>query len=311
MERRGLFVLVAGTLLVLVLAAAGVGHAQAPTQAAIESRFADVNGTRLHYLFAGQGGPVVLLHGYPQTSHMWRPLIDVLAKTHTVVAPDLRGAGQSAKPEGGYDKKTMARDIRELVRSLGLGRVKVAGHDIGAMVAYAYAAQYPEEVYRIALMDGYLPGIGDWHFAWLSPALWHHHFTDDTALKLVDGREATYFEHFWNDFAFNRERSVSQADRRLYAEAYAQPGGMRAGFEYFRAFEQDAEDFKVFARKRLDTPMMVFAGQTSAGDFLAYQSRLVDTTVEVLTFNGAGHWLMEEVPEQVIPQLESFFGGPD
>ena len=309
MDRRRLFAFVAGAFLVVVTPAAAV--AQAPAQAAIESRFADVNGTRLHYLIAGQGGPVILLHGYPQTSHMWRPLIAELAKTHTVVAPYLRGAGRSAKPETGYDKKTMAQDIRELARSLGLGRVKVAGHDIGAMVAYAYAAQYPDEVYRIALLDGYLPGIGDWHFAWLSPALWHHHFTDATALKLVAGREAVYFEHFWNDFAVNKDRTVPEADRRLYAEAYAQPGGMRAGFEYFRAFEQDAEDFKAFARSRLDTPMMVFAGQTPAGDFLAYQSRLVAVNVEVLTFDGAGHWLMEEAPEKLIPQIESFFGGPD
>ena len=131
------------------------------TRAPIESRFAKVNGMRLHYLTAGQGEPVILLHGYAQNSHMWRPLIAELAKTRTVIAPDLRGFGQSAKPPSGYDKKTMAQDIHALAASLGYKHIGIAGHDIGLMVAYAYAAQYPAEVERIALMDAFLPGVGD------------------------------------------------------------------------------------------------------------------------------------------------------
>ena len=167
----------------------------------IESRFADVNGARLHYLIAGKGDPVLLLHGYAQNSHMWRPLIPELARTHTVIAPDLRGFGDSDKPERSYDKKSMAQDIHALAGSLGHTRIGLAGHDIGLMVAYAYAAQYPAEVERIALMDAFLPGVGDWTTVWLMRDLWHFHFYGKTPLALVEGRERIYFEHFWNDFA--------------------------------------------------------------------------------------------------------------
>jgi pimeloyl-ACP methyl ester carboxylesterase len=156
---------------------------------AINSGFADTGGTKLHYLIAGKGDPVLLLHGYAQTSHMWRPLIAELAETHTVIAPDLRGFGESAKPEGGYDKKTMAQDVRALAASLRHKRIGVVGHDVGLMVAYAYAAQYPTEVDRIALMDAFLPGVGDWKSVWLLRDLLHFHFYGKTPLALVEGRE--------------------------------------------------------------------------------------------------------------------------
>jgi pimeloyl-ACP methyl ester carboxylesterase len=272
----------------------------------IESRFATVNGVRLHYLAAGQGEPVLLLHGYAQNSHMWRPLIAALASTNTVIAPDLRGFGQSDKPDGGYDKKTMAQDVRALAVSLGYQRVRIAGHDIGLMVAYAYAAQFPTEVDRIALMDAFLPGIGDWTKVWLLRDLWHFHFYGETPLKLVDGRERIYFEHFWNDFAADRTKSVSERDRRVYADAYGQPGAMRAGFEVFRAFEGDARDFAGFAKTKLNMPMLVLSGEKAGGQFLIDQGRMVADRVEGVIVGGAGHWLIDEAPEQVIPKLVTF-----
>ena len=275
--------------------------------ATIESRYADVNGTSLHYLIAGTGNPVLLLHGYAQTSHMWRPLIAELAKTHTAIAPDLRGFGQSAKPEGGYTKAAMARDIHALAASLGLERVGLAGHDIGLMVAYAYAAQYPGDVERIVSMDAFLPGVGDWTTVWLLRDLWHFHFYGKTPLALVDGRERIYFEHFWNDFAADPVKSVSEADRQLYAAAYAEPGGMRAGFEVFRAFEQDAKDFAGFARTKLRMPMLVLTGEKASGEFLIAQGRLVAENVEGVVVTGSGHWLIDEAPDQVIPRLLAFF----
>jgi pimeloyl-ACP methyl ester carboxylesterase len=235
---------------------------------AIKSHFAKVNGLRLHYLAAGEGEPAILLHGYAQNSHMWRPLIAELAKTRTVIAPDLRGFGKSAKPAGGYEKKSMAQDIHALAVSLGFKRAGICGHDIGLMVAYAHAAQYPAEVDRIALMDAFLPGVGDWTNVWLMRDLWHFHFYGETPLKLVKGRERTYFEHFWNDFAANRKKSVSEADRRIYAKAYAQPGAMAAGFEVFRAFEQDAKDFAALAKTKLTMPMLVLTGEKASGEFL-------------------------------------------
>jgi pimeloyl-ACP methyl ester carboxylesterase len=275
--------------------------AQAP-----QSRFANVNGVRLHYLVAGKGDPVVLLHGYAETSHMWRPLIAHLASTHTVMAPDLRGAGRSSTPAHGYTKAIMAQDIHALVQKLGYEHIRIVGHDIGLMVAYAYAAQYPSGVDRIALMDAFLPGVGNWRDVWLMRDLWHFHFYGKTPLALVHGRERIYFEHFWNDFAADPTHSVPERDRRIYAKAYARPGGMRAGFEYFRAFEKDAQDFARFAEKLLPMPMLVLTGEKASGDFLIQQGRLVATNVEGVVVRNSGHWLMEEAPNQVIPKLVEF-----
>jgi pimeloyl-ACP methyl ester carboxylesterase len=280
-------------------------RARKPAQG-IKSRFAKVNGVRLHYLAAGSGDPVILLHGYAETSHMWLPLIAELAAKHTVVAPDLRGAGKSSKPAGGYTKAEMAADIHALARSLGYERIQIVGHDIGLMVAYAYAARYPSGVQRIALMDAFLPGVGDWKNVWLMRDLWHFHFYGKTPLALVHGRERIYFEHFWNDFAADAKHSVPERDRRFYAKEYARPGGMRAGFEYFRAFEQDAKDFAGFAKTPLAIPMLVLTGEKAGGQFLIEQGKLVATDVEGVVVRGSGHWLMEEAPEQVIPKLVEF-----
>ncbi|MES2750759.1 MAG: alpha/beta hydrolase [Pseudomonadota bacterium] len=278
----------------------------AATAQAVQSRVADVNGVKLNYLIAGKGDPIVLLHGYAETSHMWRPLLPGLAKNHTVIAPDLRGFGQSSIPEQGYTKKVMAQDIHALVKSLGYSRVKIVGHDIGLMVAYAYAAQYPAEVDRVVLMDAFLPGVGDWKKVWLLRDLWHFHFYGKTPLALVAGRERIYLDHFWNDFAANPDKSLSQKDRKLYAKAYAQPGRMKAGFEVFRAFDKDAEDFAGFAKTPLPMPMLVLSGEKAGGTFLIEQGKLVATNVEGVVVKGSGHWLMEEAPGQVIPKLVDF-----
>jgi len=276
------------------------------TAHAIEERDATVNGVRLHYRIAGTGSPVVLLHGYAQTSYMWRALMPSLADGHTVIAPDLRGAGGSAKPESGYDKKTLAQDIRALTASLGFDRARVVGHDIGLMVAYAHAAQFPEATERVVLMDAFLPGIGNWKDVWLLRDLWHFHFHGEVPLALVQGRERIYFEHFWNDFAADPKRSVPEADRQVYAAAYAQPGGMRAGFEYFRSFERDAEDFAQLARTRLAMPMLVLTGEKASGEFLIEQARLVASDVRGVVIKGSGHWLMDEAPAAVMPALVDF-----
>ncbi|WP_313455108.1 alpha/beta hydrolase [Stenotrophomonas sp.] len=293
-------------VVVMLAALQATAHAAGTTH--IQDHNADVNGVTLHYLQAGSGDalPVVLLHGYAETSHMWRPLMPELAATHVVIAPDLRGAGQSSKPESGYDKKTLAQDIHALVQKLGYPKVRIVGHDIGLMVAYAYAAQYPDEVDSIVLMDAFLPGVGDWTHVWLLRDLWHFHFYGETPLKLVDGRERTYFEHFWNDFAADRTHSIPEADRQFYAKEYARPGGMRAGFEYFKAFEQDAKDFAGFAQTPLHMPMLVLSGEKAGGQFLIDQAKLVDTDVQGVIVKGSGHSLMEEAPEKTIPALVAF-----
>src|SRR5271154_6163682 len=185
--------------------------------AGFTEHFADVNGVHLHYFIGGQGSAVVLLHGYAETSHMWIPIMPLLAESHTVIVPDLRGAGDSSKPDSGYDKKNMAVDIHDLTASLGFDHVTIVGHDIGLMVAYAYAAQFPQGTDRLVLMDAFLPGIGNWKDMWLMRDLWHFHFYGEVPLALVKGRERIYFEHFWNDFAADPKHSVSEADRQVYA----------------------------------------------------------------------------------------------
>jgi len=274
--------------------------------AGFTERFADVNGARLHYFIGGKGSPVVLLHGYAETRHMWLPIMPLLAERHTVIVPDLRGAGDSSKPESGYDKKNMAVDIHDLTSKLGFNRVSIVGHDIGLMVAYAYAAQFPQTTERVVLMDAFLPGIGNWKDVWLMRDLWHFHFYGEVPLALVKGRERTYFEHFWNDFAADPKHSVPEADRRFYAKAYAQSGGMRAGFEYFRNFERDARDFAELGATPLPMPMLVLTGEKASGEFLIQQARLVATNVEGVVVAKSGHWLMEEAPGQVIPKLVEF-----
>lgn len=282
--------------------------AAASAQPKVQERFADVSGVKIHYLTAGEGSPVLLLHGFAQTSHMWLPLIAKLAPKHRVIAPDLRGFGDSAKPESGYDKKTLAQDVHGLMRSLGIEKAAIAGHDIGLMVAYAYAAQYPNEVERIALMDAFLPGVGEWTNVWLLRDLWHFHFYGETPRKLVTGRERIYLEHFWNDFAADRKRSVSEADRRFYTTKYALPGAINAGMEVFRAFEQDAKDFASFAKTTLHMPMLVVTGEKASGEFLITQGKLVDDHVEGVVIKGTGHWLVDENPDAVLPKLVAFFG---
>ena len=275
--------------------------AQAP-----HSKFADAGGVRLHYLIAGKGDPVVLLHGYAETSHMWLPLIAKLADRHTVIAPDLRGFGESDAPADGYTKAAMARDIHALLKSLKYDRIRLVGHDIGLMVAYAYAAQYPDEVDRLVLMEAFLPGVGEWNNVFLLRDLWHFHFFGKTPLALVTGRERIYLDHFWNDFAADPKQSVPEKDREFYTRAYAQPGHMAAGMEVFRAFPKDAEDFAGFARTKLTMPLLVLSGEKAGGPFLIEQGKMVAANVEGVLIKGRGHWLMEEAPEQVIPKLVEF-----
>ncbi len=288
------------------LATAKSGRKDGAGLARFTERFAKVNGVRLRYLIGGQGSAVVLLHGYAETGHMWSPIMPSLATRHTVIVPDLRGAGGSAKPASGYDKKTMAVDIHELTRSLKFDRVSIVGHDIGLMVAYAYAAQFPQTAERVILMDAFLPGIGDWKHVWLLRDLWHFHFHGEVPLALVKGRERIYLEHFWNDFAADRKRSVPEVDRRLYARAYAQPGAMRAGFAYFRNFERDAEDFAKLGRTPLSMPMLVLSGEKAGGTFLIEQAKLVASNVRGQIVASAGHWLIEEAPDVVIPAIRDF-----
>lgn len=274
-----------------------------------QSQTANVNGVQIHYLKAGSGKKVlVLIHGFGDTSHMWIPLFDEFGKDYTIIAPDMRGLGDSSRPESGYDKKTIAKDIHELVRSLGYQEVNVVGHDIGLMVAYAYAAQYSNEVEKLALLDAPIPGIGDiWEKVYTTPALWHFHYVNSPiALDLVKGRERIFLEHFWQTLSPHPE-TFSETDRELYAESYAQDGAMRAAFEMFKLFNtQDAEDNRKFAMNKLTMPVLTIEGDKAMGGALAIQAKLVAENVRSITLADTGHWLMEQRPVEVKSELKKF-----
>jgi pimeloyl-ACP methyl ester carboxylesterase len=276
-----------------------------------QSQTANVNGVKLHYLKAGTGKrPLVLIHGFGETSRMWIPLFEEFGHDYTIIAPDIRGLGDSSRPASGYDKKTAAVDIRELVKSLGYERIDLVGHDIGLMVAYAYAAQYPNEVEKLALLEAPIPGIGDvWEQIYTNPLLWHFHFVNSPiALDLVKGRERTFLEHFWQTLTAN-QKAMSETERQAYAKSYAQEGAMRAAFEYFKAFnKQDAEDNRRFAAHKLPMPVLVIAGDKAMGDAIEIQAKIVADNVTAIKFADTGHWLMEERPAETKAALKKFFG---
>jgi pimeloyl-ACP methyl ester carboxylesterase len=275
-----------------------------------ESKTAKLTNVNLHYLKAGNGQKIlVLIHGFGDTSHMWVPLFDDFGKEFTIIAPDMRGLGDSSRPETGYDKKTIASDIHELVKTLGYEKIDLVGHDIGLMVAYAYAAQFPNEVEKLALLEAPIPGIGEiWEKVYTTPALWHFHFVNSPiALQLVKGRERIFLEHFWQTLSPHPE-TFKETDRRLYAAAYAQPGAMRAAFEMFKVFNtQDAADNRQFANTKLTMPVLTIEGDKAMGGALEIQAKMVATNVTSMKFEDTGHWLMEQRPEETKAELKKFF----
>jgi len=264
------------------------------------------NGTTLHVRVGGQGPAALLLHGYGETGDMWAPLAADLARDHTVVVPDLRGMGLSARPEGGYDKKAQGQDAAGVLDSLSIARADLVTHDIGNMVGYAFAAQYPGRVARFVLMDAPLPGIGPWEEVLKSPLLWHFRFGGPDMERLVAGRERIYLDRFWNEFSAD-PRSFGEAAREHYARLYAQPGAMRAGFSQFAAFDQDTIDNKAFlAQGKLTMPVLAIGGEKSFGATMAVVMRAAATDVREVVIPGSGHWLMEEQPVATVAAVRAF-----
>jgi len=272
----------------------------------IVSRDAEVEGVKLHYMTAGHGAPLILLHGYAETSRMWKPIIPLLAERFTVIAPDLPGIGDSAIPADGLDMKTAAIRIHALARSLGVQKTEGVGHDIGLMVAYAYAAQFPAEVEKLVVMDAFLPGVGEWEAIYNNPGFWHFRFNGPTPEALVQGRERIFFEHFWNDFAADKTHSIPEADRKAYTAAYSRPGRMRAGWAYFVSFQQAAKDFAQLSQTKLTMPVLVIGGEKALGEALAQQMKLVASDVNVVVLKDTGHWVLEERPKETTEALQKF-----
>ena len=272
----------------------------------IASHTAPIEGVKLHYLTAGHGPTLILLHGYTQTSRMWKPIIPLLAKKFNVIAPDLPGIGDSAIPKDGLDMKTAAIRLHSLAKSLQIEKARVVGHDIGLMVAYAYAAQFPTETEKLVLMDAFLPGVAGWETAYNHPGVWHFRFNGPTPEALVRGRERIYFEHFWNDFAADKKRSLSKADRAAYTAAYARPGRMRAGWAYFVSFGQAAKDFAQLSQMKLSMPALAIGGDKADRELLGQQIRAVASEAKVVVLKNTGHWVLEENPKGTTDALMNF-----
>jgi len=268
-------------------------------------------GVSLRYIHGGKGEPVVLIHGFTDTAEMWRPILPALGQSYTVIAPNLPGLkGSSFMPGGVYDMKTVAQRLHELVRHLGYKQIRLVGHDIGLMAAFAYASQYPGEVRKLVLMDAPIPGVGEeWPKIFNDPHLWHFHYpTSPIALKLVKGRERTFLDHFWITFSGNPNAvAVPEMDRRFYADVYAKPGAMAAGLGYFKAFPQDAVDNQRFQRSgKLPMPLLVIEGERAMGGMLTAQAKQAATSVKSVVLKGAGHWLIDERPNEVRREILAF-----
>jgi pimeloyl-ACP methyl ester carboxylesterase len=292
-------------LAVIMLFALSSANASAQPEV-ISSRASQVDGIKMHYLTAGRGPAVILIHGYTQTSRMWRPIIPLLAPKFMAIAPDLPGIGESGIPADGLDMKTAAIRIHALVKSLGVEKARVVGHDIGLMVAYAYAAQFPAETEKLVVMDAFLPGVAGWEDVYNNPGIWHFRFNGPTPEALVRGRERIYFDYFWNDFAADKTHSIPEADRAAYTAAYARPGRMRAGWAYFVSFQQAAKDFAQLCQTRLTIPVLAIGGEKANGQVLGEQMKLVATNATMIVLKNCGHWVLEEKPKETTDALMKF-----
>ena len=262
------------------------------------SRNIKTNGATLHVRVGGKGPAVVMLHGFGDTGDMWAPVAAVLVEDQTVVVPDLRGMGLSSHPQNGYDKKTQAHDIAQVMDKLKIEKAALVTHDIGNMVGYALAAQFPARVTRWVIIDAPLPGIGPWDEIIRSPALWHFNFRGPDVERLVKGRERIYLDRFWNELSAN-PKAINEATRRHYARLYARPGAMDSAFNQFAAFTQDAADNKLLAEKgKLTMPIFALGGEHSFGMQLAEIMPLVASDVTGGVITDSGHWVMEEQPQQ-------------
>jgi pimeloyl-ACP methyl ester carboxylesterase len=258
----------------------------------------------------GHGPAVVLIHGFGETGDMWPPMAIELAKDHTVVVPDLRGMGLSSHPAGGYDKWTQASDIRVVLDKLGIDRADIVAHDIGTMVAYAYAARYPDKTSRLVIIDSPIPGIPPWDKIVRLPALWHFNFGGPDAERLVAGRERIYLDRFWNEFAGDPSK-VDEATRRHYAAIYAKPGAMRSAFAQFLTIAQkdEADNIKAMQTK-LTMPVLAIGAEKAFGANVAIVMRNAATNVKEVVVPNAGHWLMDEAPAATIAAVKDFLAAP-
>ena len=280
-----------------------------PFPAAFHSEMIETNGTSLYVRVGGSGPAVVMLHGFGDTGDMWAPIAAKLMRDHTVIVPDLRGMGLSAHPDMGYTKKNQAVDIAGLLDHLKIDKADLVTHDIGNMVGYALAVQYPERITRWVVIDAPLPGIGDWDNIIRSPMLWHFNFRGPDEERLVAGRERIYLDRFWNELSAN-PKAIDEATRQHYAALYARPHAIHDAFEQFGAFTQDATDNKDLMAKtgKLTMPVLAVGAEKSFNTAMADDVRFVASNVTGAIVPGSGHWVMEENPDATTTLVVDFLG---
>jgi pimeloyl-ACP methyl ester carboxylesterase len=297
--------MLAATLWALIVSASVVAKV-APFPTSFRIAEMNTDGATLHVRVGGHGPAVLLLHGFGDTGDMWQPLAVTLVRDHTVIVPDLRGMGLSSHPDGGYDKKTEARDIAQVLAQLKIDKIQLVTHDIGNMVGYALAAQNPGLVTRWVAMDAPLPGIGHWERQLSNPKTWHFNFHGPDEERLVAGRERIYLDRFYNELSANPQ-AIDEQTRAHYASLYARPHAMHDAFEQFVAFPQDGIDNQAFlAKGKLTMPVLAIGGEKSYGTQLAEELRFVATDVKALVIPDAGHWLMEEQPAKTMAAITGF-----
>lgn len=274
-------------------------------------RVADVNGVRLHYVMGGKGEAVVLLHGWPQTWYEWHKVMPVLASRYTVIAPDLRGFGTSDRPASGYEKTNVAADIYQLVQQLGFKQVNLVGHDIGGMVAYAFAAQNPEAIRHLVLTEFVMPGFGLEELMDVARGgLWHFgfHMQPKIPEMLTAGKEREYLTTIAYEGGAYNKNAITKADIDTYLQTYAAPGGMTGGFNHYRTLLEDGRKFRELAQSKLQMPVLVLVGEQSGiGNKLIQGVRQVAANVRDDKIRNSGHWIATERPDYLTKQLLAFF----
>ncbi|WP_416859553.1 alpha/beta fold hydrolase [Mesorhizobium sp. M8A.F.Ca.ET.057.01.1.1] len=275
--------------------------------ASFKTQTIKTNGTSLHVRVGGKGPAVVLLHGFADTGDMWAPAAIALMKDHTVIVPDLRGMGLSAHPDDGYTKKNQAVDIVGVMDALKIDKADLVTHDIGNMVGYALAAQYPKRITKWVVIDAPLPGIGDWDKIKQSPLLWHFNFRGPDMERLVAGRERIYLDRFYNELSA-APKKIDEATRAHYAKLYARPHAMHDAFEQFKAFDQDAIDNQAMLASsgKLSLPVLAAGAEKSAGTSQADVLRFVASDVTGAIVPASGHWIMEENPDATVKLITDF-----
>ena len=284
-------------LTILILGSPAWAEVQ-PFPASFRTQMVETNGTRLYVRAGGTGPAVVMLHGFGDTGDMWAPIAAKLMKDHTVIVPDLRGMGLSAHPDVGYTKKNQAVDVAGVLDHFKIDKTDLVTHDIGNMVGYAFAAQYPDRVTRWVVIDAPLPGIGDWNSITRDPRLWHFNFRGPDVERLVKGRERIYLDRFWNELSAN-PKAIDEATREHYAALYARPHAMHDAFEQFGSFTQDAVDNKAMLADggKLAMPVLAVGAEKSFNTAMADEVRFAAMNVTVGIVPASGHWVMEENPD--------------